>query len=373
MEQLNRNFYEKKYKRARLFNIVLASILIGMIIGGMLTYGLVNDYRLGFEDIVQAKGTDLINQDYESPVVSVAKKVIPSIVMIKSKVNLDRGFMARSIDSGTGSGIIYSRDGYIITNNHVIENASEIEVILHDGRTFKARVIGRDPKTDLAVIKINADNLPAGEFGDSSKLQVGELAVAIGNPMGEKFSGSVTAGIISALNRTLAVGEKELRLIQTDAAINPGNSGGALANKYGEIIGINSVKLAAPNVEGMGFAIPINDALPIIRELIEYGYVKRPWIGVMIDNITERTAEEYNVPKGVYISRVYYNSPAERAGLKVNDIITAVNGKKIQTVKELSEEINKYEPKDTITLTVYRNKSYRDIKVQLGIMPPEPR
>ncbi|EOC99749.1 S1C family serine protease [Caldisalinibacter kiritimatiensis] len=365
------DLYEQKYKKAKIFNIVLASLLVGMLLGGVLVYGLINVEEMGFSNVAQASNTKLINKDYESPVVEVAEHVLPSIVMIKSKVNIGRGFATQSVDKGTGSGIIYREDGYIITNNHVIEDASEIEVTLYDGRVFNARVIGKDPETDLAVIKIQAENLPAGTFGDSSKLKVGELAVAIGNPLGENFSGTVTSGIISALNRTLTIGEKELKLIQTDAAINPGNSGGALVNKNGEIIGINSVKLTSTGVEGMGFAIPINDALPIINELIQYGYVKRPWIGVAIANITDQIAERYDVPKGVYISKVYYNSPAAKAGLMVNDILTAINGQRIENIDELSDKISEFIPNDKIILTIYRDKKYIDIEVQLGIMPPQ--
>lgn len=364
------NNIEKKYKKSKLINVILISVIIGMLIGGTFVYGFLNVNMNTTKPVEAASESEEVTEWYTSPVVDVAEKVLPSIVMIKSKINLNTGFMIQSINEGTGSGIIYREDGYIITNNHVIDGASEILITLHDGREFKGRVLGKDSKTDLAVIKIDADNLPAGEFGDSDKLKVGELAVAIGNPAGEEFSGTVTAGIISALDRKLSIGEKDMKLIQTDAAINPGNSGGALVNERGEIIGINSVKLSATDIEGMGFAIPINDALPIINELIQNGYVKRSWIGIGITNITDQISKDYNIPKGIYVAKVYYNSPAEKSGLKVDDIITKVDGEKVETVTDLSNIIENHEPGDTITLTVYRNKNYKNINVTLDIMPP---
>lgn len=353
MDNFNPNFnmddygkkYEKKYKRSRLINIILLSILIGVIIGGAFTYGILQTQPMDITKPVEAassqnntsitntsEGKPVASQWYTSPVVNVAEEVLPSIVMIKNKVNVNRGYEILQVDKGTGSGIIYRQDGYIITNQHVIDGATELIVILNDGTEYKGKVLGQDLKTDLAVVKVEAKNLPAAKIGDSDKLRVGELAVAIGNPAGEEFSGSVTAGIISALNRSLNVGEKKMKLIQTDAAINPGNSGGALVNQNGEVIGINSVKLSSPEIEGMGFAIPINDALPIINELMQNGYVKRPWIGIGISNITESISKQYNLPVGVYIGRVYFGSPAEKAGLKPNDVIIKIDEEKIENI-----------------------------------------
>ena len=364
------NIYEKKYKKSKLLNMLLVSVIIGIVIGGVFTFGLFKGTDVLNPNIVDADRIVKINEEYESPVIKVADEVLPSIVMIKNRGKVSNGFMSQSVDRGTGSGIIYSRDGYIITNQHVIDGANELEVVLNDGKVLEARVLGQDAKTDLAVIKVDAKDLPAAKLGDSNNIKVGELAVAIGNPMGEEFSGSVTSGIISALNRSLDIGESKIKLIQTDAAINPGNSGGALVNKNGEVIGINSAKLSAPNVEGMGFAIPINDALPIIEELINNGYVKRPWLGVMISDITEEISKKYDVPKGVYIRQINYNSPAESAGLKVDDIITEIDGKRVETIKELSSTIEKYKPDDVINLKIYRDKGYKEIKLKLGIMPP---
>ncbi len=370
------NYYETKYKRSKLLNMVLISVIIGLLVGSAYTLGLFGNTDMIDTNVANANSGEAINVEYESPVVKVADEVLPSIVMIKNKAKINAGFMFQSTDNetierGTGSGIIYKEDGYIITNQHVIDNASEIEVTLYDGRVFNARVLGEDAKSDLAVIKIEAKNLTAATLGNSDEVKVGELAVAIGTPAGEEFSSSVTAGIISAKNRTLGIGEERIKLIQTDAAINPGNSGGALANKFGEVIGINSIKISAPDIEGMGFAIPINDALPIIEELIQHGYVKRPWIGIQISNITEEISQRYDVPIGVYIARVFYNSPAEAAGLRVDDIITEIDGKKVETTKDLSRVMEEYEPDDVVKLKVYRDKGYKEIEVKLGVMKPE--
>ncbi len=375
--------YKKKYKKSRLLNIVLASMLIGVLIGGAFTYGILQFgglELLGFAEATSPYNNTtnpntptkkLLSTDwYTNPVAKVADEVLPSIVMIKNKVNVNRGFQIQQVDKGTGSGIIYRKDGYIITNQHVIDGATELIITLHDGTEYKGKVLGQDTKTDLAVVKVEATNLPAAKIGDSDQIMVGELAVAIGNPAGEEFSGTVTAGIISALNRSLNIGEKKMKLIQTDAAINPGNSGGALVNQNSEVIGINSIKLSSPEIEGMGFAIPINDALPIINELIQNGYVKRPWMGVGISTITELISKQYNLPVGIYIGQVYYNSPAEKAGLKPNDVITKIDEIKVETVEDLSNVIEGYKAGDTIRVTIYRDGQYRDIDITLEVMPP---
>lgn len=382
-------YYEKKYKKSKLINIILVSIIIGIMIGGAFTYGILqldkihtvnpaeaaspnNDSEKVVNNTLEKRyvSNDLTIDWYKTPVAKVADEVLPSIVMIKNMVNINRGFEIQQVNQGTGSGIIYRQDGYIITNQHVIDGATELLVTLHDGTEYKGRVIGQDTKTDLAVIKVEANNLPAAKFGDSDDLQVGELAVAIGNPAGEEFSGTVTAGIISALDRSLTIGENKLKLIQTDAAINPGNSGGALVNQNSEVIGINSVKLASTQIEGMGFAIPINDALPIINELMQNGYVKRPWMGVGITDVTEYISKQYDLPIGVYIGRVYYNSPAEEAGLRPSDVIIEIDGVEVETTADLSRIIESHKVGDTITLKVYRNNKYIEVDVTLGVMPP---
>lgn len=234
-------------------------------------------------------------------------------------------------------------------------------------------MVGYDAQTDLAVLKTNEKNLPIAKFGSSKRLKVGELAVAIGSPSGLEFARSVTVGVISGLNRTLELDERTFSLIQTDAAINPGNSGGALVNSRGEVVGINSVKLSAPGIEGMGFAIPIDDALPIIEDIINYGHVKRPWIGIKGWALNAIDAKANNVPQGVVIEEVVNGGPADKAGIRPGDILTKVNGKQITEFNVLTDVVQKQKIGSKITIEVYstKDKSTRKVTVVLGEMPAE--
>lgn len=307
-----------------------------------------------------------------TPVVQAAKKVGPAIVGITNKA-VARDWFNRQveIDNGTGSGVIFRSDGYIVTNNHVIDGAKDITVALSDGRTLKASLVGTDPYTDLAVIKVDADNLPTAEFGDSDDIMVGEPAIAIGNPMGLEFQGSVTAGVISALNRTLNIGDNRVKLLQTDAAINPGNSGGALVNADGKVIGINSAKLAATGVEGMGFAIPINTVKPIIDELIAKGHVSYPYLGVgVLDKQTAAQAGyRLNVDAGVIVMQIALGGPADRAGIQQRDLILKIDGKETNTVADLRNAISEHNIGDTVTITISRNGNVSDVEATLTEMP----
>ena len=234
----------------------------------------------------------------------------------------------------------------------------EVEVVLNTGTTYKAEIIGQDSKTDLAVLKITPENetLTAAVLGDSTTVEVGELAVAIGNPMGMEFSGSVTAGIISAVNRTMTIDNRTYNLIQTDAAINSGNSGGALINQYGEVIGINSVKLSSEGVEGMGFAIAISEAKPIINDLMQSGHVTgRPLVGIGI------TETRY----GLFISSIQEGSGAEEAGLQVNDMILEVDGQKVTSTSEVNEIRDTKKPGDYLTFKILRESETMEISVKL--------
>ncbi len=305
----------------------------------------------------------------------IAAKVGPSVVGVINKTtvqpqqywdpfngryfyNSDPTQEGQMIEQGSGSGIIYSEDGYIVTNQHVIDGATEVEVVLNTGTTFTAKIIGEDTKTDLAVLKIEPGNekLTAATLGDSTTIEVGELAVAIGNPMGMEFSGSVTAGIISAVNRTMTIENRTYNLLQTDAAINSGNSGGALINQYGEVIGINSVKLSVTGVEGMGFAIAISEAKPILNDLMQSGYVTgRPLVGIGI----------YETKYGLFISQIQEGSGAEAAGLKIEDMILAVDGKKVTSTSEVNEIRDEKKPGDTLTFKILRDGETMEIKVTL--------
>ncbi len=305
-------------------------------------------------------------------VVEISRKVGPAVVGINTKVQRQTIFGTSALASGSGSGIILSNDGYIVTNNHVIEGASEITVLLSDGAEHQAILIGADARTDLAVIKIEGDSFPAATLGNSSALQVGELAVAIGNPLGNELAGSVTGGYISALNRSITVDDQQFNLIQTDAAINPGNSGGALVNNYGEVIGINSVKMSASGVEGIGFAIPIDEAKPIIDDLIANGYVKgRPIIGIAGRDVTKQDSMYYGIPVGIYVVEASPYSAAERAGIKTGDVIVEFNGVKVETMDELNKEKEKYLAGDTVVLTVIRNEESMQIPLVLQEDKPQ--
>lgn len=262
-----------------------------------------------------------------------------------------------TVEQGSGSGIIISEDGYIVTNQHVIDGASEISVILNTGDEITATLVGQDTKTDLAVLKIDTDKqLTCAVLGDSTQTQVGELAVAIGNPLGQEFSGSVTAGIISAVNRTMTIDNRTYNLLQTDAAINSGNSGGALINQYGEVIGINSVKLSSSGVEGMGFAIAISEAKPIIDDLIASGYVTgRPLVGIGISETRY----------GLFIGSIQDGSGAAEAGLQVGDMILEVDGQKVSTSSEVNEIRDKKKPGDYLTFKILRDSETMEISVKL--------
>ena len=306
-----------------------------------------------------------------TPIVAVAQKVGPTVVGITNK-GLVRDIFNRQIlaDQGTGSGVIFDAGGLIVTNHHVIRGAKAITVSLADGRNVPGRVLGSDPATDLAVVKIDVDKLPTAVFGDSDKNMVGEPVVAIGNPLGLEFRGSVTAGIISALNRSLDVGERTFRLIQTDAAINPGNSGGALANADGLVIGINSAKINASGVEGIGFAIPINMAKKVIASILETGKVARPYLGVaMIDkDLAGRFGYDINLERGILVVRLDNDGPAYKGGLRPEDIILAINGKAVNSVKELRSILDDTAIGSTIDLQVLRKNRQLNLKVVVGEM-----
>ena len=268
--------------------------------------------------------------------------------------------------TSTGTGIIYSADGTIITNAHVISGGRKITVTLADGTTYDAVITGSDTKSDLAVIRIKATGLLPATFGNSNNLVVGETAVAIGNPLGLEFAGSVTAGVISALNREVDVDGRYMTLVQTDAAINPGNSGGPLLNNKGEVVGINSVKVSTEDTEGLGFAIPISNALPIIQELIANGQVTgRPSIGISGEELSAQAASYYNVPQGFLVRTVTSGSGAEAGGLQAGDIIIAFNGVTVKTQSELNREKDRCAAGDTATIRVYRTTTSKEIDLKI--------
>ena len=295
----------------------------------------------------------------------IYKTVSPSIVSI----------VVDDITVGSeasGSGVIMSRDGYIITNDHVVEGGNKFTVITSDNTQYQAELVGMDSQTDLAVLKISTkDKLTVAEFGKSDELTVGDRCYAIGSPGGVEFQNSFTGGFVSAIDRDVTINDRVMTLIQTDAAINPGSSGGALINKYGQVVGITSSKLSSSSssdasFEGMGFAIPMSTAEDIVNELIAYGHVTgRPAIGISGYDIDETMAKYYDVPQGVLVSSVDEASDAYKQGVQANDIITAVNGKTITTMSDINKIKEKCKAGDSMTLTVYRSGKTKKIKIKL--------
>jgi serine protease Do len=277
-------------------------------------------------------------------IASVVSKVRPSVVSVTTELTVRDIFQREYTQSAAGSGVIIDDNGYIITNNHVVDGANNIQVELADGRTVPARIVGTDALTDLAVLKIEAAELSYATLGDSTMLMVGNWAIAIGNALGEGISAS--EGIISRLNVSLAIqGNAISDLIQTTAAINPGNSGGPLLNMAGEVIGITSIKLASVDVESMGYAISINSAEPVITALIQQGYVSRPWLGVALYTVDPYVVAQFDlvVDEGVLVVEVIVDSPADTAGLKEGDIITYIDENKITDTEDLFQAINNSE------------------------------
>ncbi len=316
--------------------------------------------------------------NYSGTAIDVASKVQPSIVGIQieySVTNLMFGGYSSNA-TASGSGIIISQDGYILTNNHVVSSSSnssyytmseaqKITVKLYNNNeTYEAKIVGSDSQTDLAIIKIDATDLIPAELGDSNSVKVGEFAMAIGNPLG--LDSSVTCGIVSAINREVTDedGNKYVA-IQTDAAINSGNSGGALVNSEGKVIGINTLKLSGNGVEGIGFAIPISSTLEITQQLIQYNKVLRPYIGISGRDVTENLSKKYNYPIGIYIVKIEEFSSAEIAGLKIGDVITAADGTPVPTMDKLNEIKNTHNIGDDMVLTIFRNGETRDITLKL--------
>jgi len=370
-----------KFKNARAFVAIalVSSLVTASAVGGGLYYKFSNDLNQIQATLTKnntaktasssTAGVTQVSLPKGSAVTDVVKNVAPAVVGIRvtntsTSINIF-GQQQQSQQGGEGSGVIIDKDGYIMTNYHVVSEAdpkvsgsknTTVEVFLQDKRQAKATFVGGDEQNDLAVIKVDLTDLPVAELGDSSTLQAGETAIAIGNPLGMEFAGSVTVGVISSVERTMDVDGKSMKLIQTDAAINPGNSGGALVNSQGQVVGINSVKISMTGVEGLGFAIPINVAKPIVDQLKMFGYVKgRPYIGISGMAVTDAIAKAYNVPVGIYVQTVEASSGAANAGLQRGDIITSVDGKEIKQMSDLDEVKKAHKAGDTVEMKIDRN------------------
>lgn len=315
--------------------------------------------------------------EYSETGIGVAQKVRPSIVGITVEYAVNSPFYSsNSTGKAQGSGIIMSEDGYILTNNHIVNSsstssyyelgkASKITIhVYNDNAEYEAKIIGTDQQTDLAVLKIEKTGLTPAKIGDSDSVQVGEWVMAVGNPLG--LESSVSAGIVSGINREITTSDGSKYVVtQTDAAINSGNSGGALVNSNGEVIGINTLKLMGTGVEGMGFAIPINNTKEIYNQLKDYSKVKRPYIGIAGIDLDEKTAKANQLVVGIYVKSVDDFSAAEKAGIKAGDVIIEAEGQSIKTMDELNAIKNKHTIGDTITIKVNRNGTEKELSITL--------
>ena len=362
--------------RGGLAILIISCMLVSSVFGfgGAMIAGSawVNGQNAGVENTNNALTTGFNLEDAtgsEMTVQEITAATLDSVVEIKTESVQTESFLGQYVTEGAGSGVIIKSDGYIITNNHVIDGASKIVVTTTDNNEYEAEVVGADADNDVAVLKINAKNLATATMGNSDQLNVGDLAVAIGNPLGE-LGGTVTAGIISALDRSITIDGKTMSLLQTDTSINPGNSGGGLFNQYGQLIGIVVAKSSGSDVEGLGFAIPINTAANVAEQLIEYGYVKgKPSTGMAYQ---ERTSQSSmfgsffgSSGTSVYIAEVS-GTNAKKAGFQEGDLVKSVDGQTIDSFETLSAIITAHQVGDTVTYVVERNGRTLEIDLVLG-------
>ncbi len=373
------------YRRSRLrqsgaFKAFLFA-LIGAVVGSLLTFYfmpvIMDNSIMQQPPVSQPPVIIEPNQEDISVVSAVAQKATPTVVGVTT-VTLQRdsfwGILRRG--EGVGSGFIVHPEGYILTNDHVINSgqAEKITVLLNDGAEKDAEVLWNSSTLDMAVLKIDAKNLPTADLGNSDELMVGEIAIAIGNPLGLSFQRSVTSGVISGLYRTVQISQREVMedLIQTDASINPGNSGGPLLSAKGEVIGMNTAKISSNVAEGLGFAIPINQAKPILEQIIKEGKFTMVYLGISgvdIQTVRRQFNIDMSIEEGVYIFEVEKGSPIDKSGISAGDIITALNGKTIKDKTQLTRELYRYKPGDTITVTYYRGKTENKTEVTLIARP----
>jgi serine protease Do len=346
--------------------------LLGVLIGALLVYALFNFYILpdysSSPDNGNSQAGDITTPHRQDlATVEVVNRVMPAVVGVNNYVYVSRFGQRKLEERGSGSGAIVSSDGYIITNQHVIDSADEIRVVLPDAGTFTAVLVGEDFLTDLALLKIERSDLPYIPLGDSASVRVGESVLAAGNPLGY-FQQTVTSGIISAVERQVRIPESDYSytFIQTDAVINPGNSGGPLVNLRGEVIGINSAKVSRLGVEGIGLAIPSSTVKRVMEDLRQYGKVRRPQLGVLIEDLASLTGD--TADQGVHIREVIGGSPAEQSGLQAGDVIISINEKQVRYIAQLFDALLRYYPGDDVIITVRREGSVQHFEAVLGEM-----
>lgn len=380
--EVNETYSEATKKKNIFQRLKLGTVAAFLVFGCVCSFGgayaAVNfmdtsNATTGVQDSVETGNSSTLTQIvYTDPngyytIAEAAAMVADSVVEIQTETVTTSSYFGQYVSSGAGSGVIYSSDGYIITNNHVIDGATNITVIMNNGTKYTAELIGNDDKTDLAILKIDATGLQAAKFGDSNSLVVGEQVIAIGNPLGE-LGGSVSEGIISAKDREIQIDNKTMTLLQTTAAVNPGNSGGGLFNLKGELIGIVNAKSSGSDIEGLGFAIPISAAQEVINDLINYGYVTgRPQLGIAGYEISDYySAMRYGVNQlGIYVAEVTTNN-----GLQKGDLIVQVDDTMITSWSTLSNLLDSHKIGDTLELVIYRNGKQQTVKVTLTEYKP---
>lgn len=348
---------------------ILFALTIGFAVGNMskteISEPITSAQSEAYSDIIKTFAAS--SENGELAIKDIAKLTENSVVEITTESVVRGSMLGQYVYEGAGSGVIIASDGYIVTNNHVIDSASKIMIKLKNGDVHEATVVGRSSESDIAVLKVDATNLQPVVIGDSSKLVVGDTAVVVGNPLGS--GATVTNGIISALDREIDLGDSIMNLLQTNAAVNPGNSGGGLFNGKGELVGIVVAKSAGEDIEGIGFAIPINDIKETVSEIKTYGYIRgRVLLGVNlleIDNAWD--AMMYRLDSlGVYVKSVEDDSDAQKAGIKAGDKITSINGKEVTTADDVKKEISSKSPGDKVTLGIYRNGREYNINIVLS-------
>lgn len=379
--------YSKNSNRKQIATTVVASF-VSAVVGGACALGVyvglnkepakaLETSKTNTGSIVETSNPNLSQvslTNYSDTAIYAAQKALPSMVSISVEYDVNYMGMKKPV-AGSGSGVILSEDGYILTNNHVISSADSssfyqvsdaksIKVKIYgDDTEYSAEIIGTDSQTDLAVLKIDKTGLTPAELGDSSYVQIGEFVLAIGNPYNLDYS--VTAGIISALNREMTVENTTYNVIQADCAINSGNSGGALVNSKGEVIGITTLKLAGDGIEGVSFAIPVNETVPIYKELIEKGKISRPFVGISGIDLDEATAIRNGLTKGIYVDSVVSGSGAEDAGIMAGDVIVSFDGKDVSTMDELNAIKNTKNIGDKIEIKLYRKSELKTFTITL--------
>lgn len=368
--------YQPKPKKRRAGQVILAAVLSSVITSALCFFAFFMIFGRQGMDAQKKPNTQILNisgspttatdksndETLGGPmtVADIYDKVSPAVVSIKVS---NEGGTA----TGSGSGVILTADGYIVTNNHVVDGASIITVKTIANQTLDAQIVGKDARTDLAVLKVECDKeLPFAELGNSSTLRVGDQAIAIGNPLQDELASTLTVGNVSAINRTMVIEDRQMTLLQTDAAINPGNSGGALINIYGQVIGITTAKSTGYDVEGLGFAIPINEAVPIVESIIEHGYVKgRPLVGITGIDVTRQIALANNLPVGVYVKSVVEGGAAEKGGIKPGDVILKFNGEDVTSIDEINVLRDECKVGDKVDVTVSRNGEKKKLTIIL--------